>query len=414
MNFLPFHPGDQRLRSYARDGANAPSLGGTASHLTRCQRCRDRVAFYRSLAKFAAGLATPMPPDDLRERIIARRKAGQRVILPIAEPAVRSRASAQFFAAAALLAAIGLGSMIYVRAHSTQASSGPSNQSGGQDSLPGLRDLLGTVFLPDLASARETGTPLVRLDPIGPQIDGSRIVPRDLVYERRYSLPDGHTQRLGGKGLLRIAPALEGGQQVWKFDRQWTEYGSPPTGRDHVETESITLARSDLRMIHRNVRVTPYLRYDMINVSQQFHGDTVSGLMTTKVGDSRGVGRRFAQLLPATASPFVSDAFAPLFFTAVPMNRNWRGRLSVVGWAVRNNDVFYPLEFRVVGRENVSVPAGTFDSWHLLITENARRYDLWIRVSDGLAVRARNETLRKTLGVGEIVLVKTSPLSKSE
>jgi hypothetical protein len=407
------HPGARRLSSYAEDGAEPDSRAGTARHLARCQRCRDFVAFRRSLSAAAAELSAPIPAADLRARILARRAKGDRVILPAQPPIPARPPVARYLTAACLLALIGVGTTTYVRRRESSegvrrvAASIPSDQ----DSLPALRELLGTVFLPDLASAGELGAALIHVEAVGPQINGERILPRELVYERHYYLPDGHTRRLGGRGFLRIAPATERGRAVWKFDRRWTEYSAVPGHHDEVEIESITLGRRDLRMLQRSVRVTPYGRYDLINVSQDFHGDSVAGLMTTRGGDSKGVGRRFAQPLPQIASPFVSDAFAPLFFTAVPVQQNWRGRLSVIGWAVRDNDVFYPLEFRVVGREKVSVPAGTFDSWHLVISARARRYDLWIRVSDGLAVRARNETLLRTLGVGELVLVRAAPLA---
>jgi hypothetical protein len=200
------------------------------------------------------------------------------------------------------------------------------------------------------------------------------------------------------------------GAAAWRVERRWVEYAiTLPDSRDERANETVLLSRRTLRVLQRDLDVSPYLRYSRIAIAQRFNGDSVFGRMTTEGGDSHGVGRPFLQRLPNSSAPYITDAFAPLFFTSLRLGPEWHGRLSVLGWAVRNNDVFYPIELRVVGRDRATVPAGTFDCWHFVITSGARQFDYWARTSDGLGVRSRNESQRSTLGVSEIVLMRASP-----
>jgi len=83
--------------------------------------------------------------------------------------------------------------------------------------------------------------------------------------------------------------------------------------------------------------------------------------------------------------------------------------VTSTGWAVRADDVLYPIELRVVAEERVTVPAGTFDCWRLVVTTGNRLIDYWVRKRDGVGVRSRDVTPRSqrgVRGVREMVLVR--------
>jgi len=84
----------------------------------------------------------------------------------------------------------------------------------------------------------------------------------------------------------------------------------------------------------------------------------------------------------------------------------WRGSVSLLGWAVRPEDVFVPAELRVEGEETVVVPAGRFDCWRLSIGFAGRKIDYWVRKTDGVAVRLRDDSQIAKRGSREIVLVR--------
>jgi len=93
------------------------------------------------------------------------------------------------------------------------------------------------------------------------------------------------------------------------------------------------------------------------------------------------------------------------------MGKDWRGSASVLGWAVRNNDVFTPVTMRVDGEEMVRVPAGTFACWRMSLDAGAgHRQWYWVRQRDGIGVRGVDSTWAGGRGVRELVL--TSELSR--
>lgn len=107
------HP---RFRTLARiaDGELPPGRAErTAAHLERCARCREKVRFLRSLSSVAERAPEPEPPADALEKVLARRDAGDRVILPAGDTAERapedrrSKIGPGLAAAALILVALG-------------------------------------------------------------------------------------------------------------------------------------------------------------------------------------------------------------------------------------------------------------------------------------------------------------------
>src|SRR5688572_1128168 len=101
----PFlHPPQRTLQRAARDGSISPRLG---RHLAACDRCRARLGFIRDLTREARGLDGPVASDRLRERIHARVAAGDRVILPEADPRLARPRAPRWIAAAVAAVLVG-------------------------------------------------------------------------------------------------------------------------------------------------------------------------------------------------------------------------------------------------------------------------------------------------------------------
>jgi hypothetical protein len=170
-----------------------------------------------------------------------------------------------------------------------------------------------------------------------------------------------------------------------------------------VETETLYVARRDLRFLSRAVHVSPYSRFERINIQQRFQGDSVTGRMTTD-GPSIGAGRAIARRLRPELGPYLTGAFVPLALMTVPVSATWSASAGLLGWAVIPRDVYTPIELRVKGEESLTVPAGTFDCWRLSIRFSDGELSYWIRKSDGLGVRVLDERNAATTGTREAVL----------
>lgn len=102
----PFmHPGPRTLRRAAGGGELSPRL---KRHLAACDQCRARVGFMRDLIRQTRALEGPVASDALRQRIRARVEAGDRVILPEADPRRARRGTPKWIAAAVAAVLVGL------------------------------------------------------------------------------------------------------------------------------------------------------------------------------------------------------------------------------------------------------------------------------------------------------------------
>ena len=117
---------------------------------------------------------------------------------------------------------------------------------------------------------------------------------------------------------------------------------------------------------------------------QRLVGDSLTGWMQT---DS-GLGRPIARHLSPRSGPYLSDALAPVVLGATTLGPEWYARISILGWAVRDGDVSFPARLRVVGKEQVTVPAGTFACWRIKVDAIMGMQTYWVRESDGVGVRA--------------------------
>ena len=350
------------------------------------------IRFFRrrqALDDFIEGIrpeltAIPTPPatDALKARIIASRAAGVRHILPSPDAGPRLKISWPVgIAIAATLVVLLIPITVRRSANLGDDIAGPDgfgNVAFAQSPGKGAR--------PVLEAVRATAT--------------NKFRPLSVEIERRVVDSAGRNARTS-RHSLQVSAASVGGFAAWRVisvDRE-----AQPTSR--VAVESVYVAKSDLRLLRRSVHVSPYNRFQRINVAQQFNGDSISGRMTTD-GPSIGAGRTFARELPRAFAPFMTESMAPLFLMAVPLGPAWRGSASLLGWAVRDEDVLLPIELRVEGSEMITVPAGRFDCWRLSVRVAGKAIHYWVRKSDGLGVRVLDDADARTKGTRESVLLR--------
>jgi hypothetical protein len=326
-------------------------------------------------------LPTPEPDDDLLQRILASRAAGTRIILPHSS---RHRQPIGLrFMAVAVGAALLLVAVPVVR----QTLRKPDDVA------------IASSFFGSTAFAQApSGTATPALLPI--QVTRPNTI-RPLVLELERRVHDSSGKSTSNlKATLTITADIVEGTPAWRVT---SVDHKPTTTQDRMSVETLYVARADLRLLRRAVHVSPYSRFQRINVGQQFDGDSVSGRMTTD-GPSIGAGRTIARSLPSHFGPYLADAMAPLFLMAVPLSAGWTGSASLMGWAVKDEDVFVPIELRVEGEERVRVPAGEFDCWRLSIEFAGRKLKYWARKSDGLGVRTLDDSETPIRGTREVVL----------
>jgi len=343
-------------------------------------RRRDTNDFAEAIRPELQSLPTPEPRKELLERILASREAGARIILPkVASQPARPRV--MLLAAAAIAAVLLL--VVIPRAPSTD---------GSPDETWASPAFFGT------AAFAQTTSDAPELPPV--TLERANAL-RPLVARFVRSVRDSSGNlTIELRRDVAIVPAVINGEPAWRItllDRD----ANTPSQHNHAET--LYVARSQLRMLQRAVHVSPYRRFQRINIQQHFLGDSITGRMTTD-GPSIGPGREIARKLNPVFGPYLSDAFTSFFLMAAPLDRDWRGSASLLGWAVIPNDVFVPLAMRVEGEERISVPAGTFDCWRIAIRLGVRRISYWARKSDGLGVRTYEESEASTKGTRELVL----------
>ncbi|HEU4994923.1 MAG TPA: hypothetical protein VFT29_08885 [Gemmatimonadaceae bacterium] len=345
---------------------------------------RSRLrAFADGIQPELRAVATPEPTDELLHRILMSRQAGTRVILPLRvdERGRPWRRVSAAIAMAVVLLLVVLPARRRVRDIGEDATS-PSS------------------FLGQMAFAQPADgaprLPGVRLE------RASAIRPMRLEYTRRVRDTSGRARELVISLTVEAGNAdVDGeGTPTWRIISQDRHVVA---GQERLKHETLYVAQADLRLLRRAIHVSPYRRFQRINIGQRFQDDSITGRMTTD-GPSIGAGRGIARQLRPELTPYLSDAFAPVFLMAASLSPSWKGSATLVGWAVIPRDVYVPLEMRVVGEDRIRVPAGEFDCWRIAIRLWGRQVDYWARKSDGLGIRVYDESDKATAGTRETVL----------
>ena len=372
---LLFHPRIIRLERFAAGASSAADAPDVADHLAACPRCRRHVVFYRALAD-ALGRLEPVPVNkELIDRVIEQRRNGRRALLPLhrGPSAVPRTRFARLAVAAAMVLCSALLLTLWTRA---------SRRSTQPDTAVDAA-LLQTFILPRaaFASPRQRLQDFAPLAPRASALRGER-----MVYSYR------HGSRDIGRGEIVLAAIDVDGTATWRVIQRWQ-------AADTVQSETLYVDRASLGILGRTIHASPYAAYREIVVRQRVRGDSLVGWMNSP----GGLGRPIARQLPRSGGPYVTDAFAPLALWGAPLSRSWRGRFSVLGWAVRTDDLYIPVTVRVVGEDEITTPAGDFDCWVLELHANGGAQRMWARKKDGVVVRLLEEG-SKTAPPREIVL----------
>jgi hypothetical protein len=327
-------------------------------------------------------IPTPRAGDALKARILASRVEGVRIILPdVPHHRRRSRRAVVALAIAATLAAALLPFGLW-----------RSTSRAGDFSSPGI---FGQAAL---AQGAPDGQP--RLEPVVTSVAG-RVRPLSVVYAQVLGDSIGRPLREDTMALT-VREAMLEGTRAWSI--AWLGR-TVADGKPQAHRDTAYVAAADLRLLRRDIHVEPYRRFQRINVHQVFAGDSVSGHMNTE-GPSIGEGRSFRRLLSPDLGPHLTETIVPMYLMAVPLGPGWRGSASLLGWAVRDDDVLVPIEFQVEAEESVAVPAGRFDCWRLSWRVSGRQLVYWARKSDGLAVRILDPRHPGTNRMHELLLVR--------
>jgi hypothetical protein len=408
-----FHPSRRTLQRFAERELAPAGQRRVASHVVSCERCRTYVSFARSLGEALGDYQSANEPavadEKLIERVLAERAAGARVILPVGEQgqaAKHWRGRVVSGIVVSVAAAMVLLLMRSWRAPERPVPNGSVAQqpkavgndslgSAATDSFP-AHDFVSTLFLPQEAHAAQ---PPRGTGPLLPSatLSGAELEPGHFVFAQ-LSIDSTGRSREVARGTIDLAAAEIEGTVGWRFISAWRF-------SDRVEVETLYVDRGSLRLLGRTLHVAPYLHYREITIRQRLMGDSLVGWMNTY----EGLGRPIARRLSPAFGPYITDAIASFALSGVDLDARWRRSLSVVGWAVRPNDVAYPIELRVAGDERVTVPGGTFDCTRLTITVNGSRQSYWVRKEDGIGVRTLTEPSPRTATRKSVVLLSATP-----
>lgn len=319
-------------------------------------------------------LSVPAPSAELLDRIVASRQSGARVILPEVSD-VHVNARRRLLIPAALVAALLLIALPFRLP--------PPREAAGSEASSLAR--IATEWLPgSVAFAQSDATRAARsAAPMSFSRPGN-LRPMRLEYLRTWR--DSSRKEIGRvNGVITVQRAMSDGTPAWLVV---SRNNGSRNGRTVFSIDSTFMSRENLGMLSHTAIERPYSRYDEIRIDQRFRGDSILGRMQAKGTKMSAATRPIARKLSTAYGPYIVDGVGPIILGAVNLREGWSGRASLVGWAVRDEDVFMPMELRVDGAEMIVVPAGRFDCWKLTLHFGTRSVTFWSRKSDGVGIRS--------------------------
>ena len=330
-------------------------------------------------------MGSPPPSEALLDRILASRARDVRVILPHVDERP-TRAWSRLVIPAVCAAALLLLAIPFRRAPRLRNDESSSVERVATEWIP-----TSVAF----AQTEKSSAPLMQF------ANADRLRPVTLEYARVWR--DSAREIVRTTSVVTLQPTVNDGLSAWLLVSRNAGAGE---GRPLLAVDSVTVRRSDLRLLRRTALLSPYRRYDEISITQDFRANRIDGGMIATGRNVRRAQRPIARTLPPELRPYIVDAFGPVLLGAVQLHAQWRGTATMVGWAVRDDDVSMPIELRVLGEEVVDVPAGRFDCWRLEIRYGGRTLSFWVRQSDGVAIRSLES--QSSGAIRESVLVKAT------
>jgi len=330
-------------------------------------------------------LPTPEARSDLRERILLSRAIGFRVALPTDDAAVTPRSSWRRAAGIAAAAVFVFG-LMWWSATDTRRERGAAIDP---HEFAGL--LRGTPLWPAPGAAQESRPALQQPNYaliLAPSLDTSRLREGIWTYESRTTTDDVLTRPTGGI-RIKLARARHEARVTWtansarKGPRGWGEFS------DTAYLDAGTL-RPLRHILHANKQRTA--------IRQRFSLDSAWEAIDQSSPERRSFRSHVALPFPRNAA-FVTNWYLydlRILAPALTLTRSWRGSLYQVWWLSfpERFDAFVPVDLKVVGRDRLTVPAGTFECWRLEVETTRVRYPdrfrMWIARDQGWVIKTEH------------------------
>lgn len=345
------HPRDHKLIRYADGDVPERVRGSIARHLLRCTRCRGVVealgAVHGSMTE------SPEPPDDLLTRVLARRQAGERVVLPLSDlyPARAFRRITGYVVAGA--AAIVAVSLLPV---------GTANHSPTEEEcVSGLRSLFPVAVLGTSVACADAPTvfelPDSAYKPVT-EVNAERVMAGLYVYETSM-WTDNIVESPQRRSEITMLPTESADGPVWDARTNITRR----VGRS--SRQEATFRRATLASVRNVIRD----KDGAVWFDVQLTGDSMIGRWDADMRTRPAIVRAGFQLLP------LSYAHQIAVLAALPLAEGWAGYLG-------------NRRLAVVAQEEVTVPAGSFITWRIESVEQGRNaFRAWVAVGRPLVVR---------------------------
>lgn len=342
----------------------------------------------RDLGARAMQIEPPPLDADTLSRVAARRASGERRDLPTVDlPRVRRFARGPVLALAAAAASVIVAISLNGRSRTTgdgAARVSSAMLSPVDSSCGSYRDATDTSALGHLADAAFGVAVACGAEPVPSPpvfVDGSQITAATLVYEGR-SVTDRAFTSVHQQSSYTIERRVQNGVPALVATRT-----GPLITRVSVDT--LTVSMRDLIPLHW---VSWYVTQRPVGMLRaDFDSSSVSFTLTGRV-DTAG---RF----PYTQAPgrLPWEWTKILVIPALRLAPGWHGTIQLAApyhphvhreftqsWAT--------ISLRVIGRETISVPAGTFDCWKLESGPSNDGTLMWVSVHEHFVVRSRAVT----------------------
>lgn len=339
----------------------------------------------RSMRENAAELKPPPLSPDAFARVAERRARGERVVLPMADTALpfalrrSSRLAAAFVIAAALLIAIShrgereakpaIDAMAFSAVDEACASFPTTRDSST------LRHLMVSAF----GVAAACGAELTPSMPI--TVDPSRIRPGRYSYGGR-SITDRVFTR-----VFRSTTTMTISRTTW--------HGAPAllAVRDgplitRVSFDSLIVSAHDLTPLHATIT------YNTQKPVGVMHADFDSANVHVVLTGRFDTAATFPYPIVPGQLPF--EWTGALVIPALPLAAGWSGTLRITPPIHPRASRFVDrpwetMALRVIGRESMTVAAGTFDCWKVQVGTSRDQSFMWVSVDKHVVVRSQTD-----------------------
>lgn len=346
---------------------------------------QDDTARTRALENAIAAFEPPALSRDTFARVVARRARGERIALPTSDSSPSRWAERSLWLAATLIgvAAAALFALFtHGQRHVARETAAPEAMAlspvdatcatyVAQDSSV-LRHLMVSAF----GVAAACGAELEAATPMS--VNPAQIVPGKYTYGGR-TVTDGlHTSefkpttiaitRTTWQGIPALVAVREG----------------PLITRVSVDT--LTVSATDLTPLHWASWYPT--QHPVGSLHADFRADSVTIVLKGRV-DTSGT---FAYT--QTSGRLPQEWAHYLTVPSLPLSLGWHGVLEIAapfhphthayftkGWAT--------MSLRVIGRERVTVPAGTFDCWKVSLGQPGFESNMWVSTANHLVVRSQ-------------------------